>query len=404
MDPAKRAFYQFHASLMEPWDGPASVAFTDGTVIGAVLDRNGLRPSRYWVTSDGLVVMASEVGVLDIDPSTVVQQGPAPAGPHVPGRHHAGPHRRRRRDQVRAGRRAALRGVAPRRPRPPRRRCPTGRTPATRTSRRRPPAADLRLHDRGAQAPHRADGPHRRARASARWAPTRRSRCCRPARGCCSTTSPSCSPRSPTRRSTPSARSWSPASAARSAPRATCSTPAPASCRQIVLPRPILDNDELAKLVHVNDDGDLPGLQAVGGPGPVPGGRRRRRACARRSTGCAREVVRGHRRRRADHRAVRPRLRRDAARRSRRCCSPPRCTTTSSARDPHAGRPGDRDRRRPRGAPHGAAARVRRRRHQPVPGLRDDRGHDRPRPARRRRPRRRRRPTTSRPPARACSR
>jgi glutamate synthase (NADPH/NADH) large chain len=71
----KRAFYQFHASLMEPWDGPASIAFTDGTVIGAVLDRNGLRPSRYWVTADGLVVMASEVGVLDIDPAEVVQRG-----------------------------------------------------------------------------------------------------------------------------------------------------------------------------------------------------------------------------------------------------------------------------------------------------------------------------------------
>jgi glutamate synthase (NADPH) large chain len=71
----KRAFYQYHASLMEPWDGPASIAFTDGTVIGAVLDRNGLRPSRYWVTEDGLVVMASEVGVLDIDPSTVVRKG-----------------------------------------------------------------------------------------------------------------------------------------------------------------------------------------------------------------------------------------------------------------------------------------------------------------------------------------
>jgi glutamate synthase (NADPH/NADH) large chain len=71
----KRAFYQYHASLMEPWDGPASIAFTDGTVIGAVLDRNGLRPSRYWVTEDGLVVMASEVGVLDIDPATVVRKG-----------------------------------------------------------------------------------------------------------------------------------------------------------------------------------------------------------------------------------------------------------------------------------------------------------------------------------------
>ncbi len=75
MDAAKRAFYRFHSSLMEPWDGPASVAFTDGTVIGAVLDRNGLRPSRYWVTDDDLVVMASEVGVLDIDPAKIVRKG-----------------------------------------------------------------------------------------------------------------------------------------------------------------------------------------------------------------------------------------------------------------------------------------------------------------------------------------
>ncbi|WP_163552980.1 glutamate synthase large subunit [Candidatus Frankia alpina] len=75
MDPALRAFYEFHSALMEPWDGPASIAFTDGTVIGAVLDRNGLRPSRYWVTDDGLVVMASEVGVLDIPPHKIVQKG-----------------------------------------------------------------------------------------------------------------------------------------------------------------------------------------------------------------------------------------------------------------------------------------------------------------------------------------
>ncbi|MGH3987000.1 MAG: glutamate synthase large subunit [Pseudonocardiaceae bacterium] len=75
MDPDRRAFYEFHSTLMEPWDGPALVAFTDGTVIGAVLDRNGLRPARYWVTEDGLVVLASEVGVLDIDPATVVRKG-----------------------------------------------------------------------------------------------------------------------------------------------------------------------------------------------------------------------------------------------------------------------------------------------------------------------------------------
>ncbi|RIR12569.1 glutamate synthase large subunit [Mycobacteroides abscessus] len=74
MSAEMRSFYEFHASLMEPWDGPASVCFTDGTIVGAVLDRNGLRPSRVWVTNDGLVVMASEAGVLDLDPSTVVQR------------------------------------------------------------------------------------------------------------------------------------------------------------------------------------------------------------------------------------------------------------------------------------------------------------------------------------------
>ncbi len=75
MTSQRRAFYQFHAALMEPWDGPALIAFTDGSVIGAVLDRNGLRPGRYWVTSDGLVVLASEVGVLDLDPATVIRKG-----------------------------------------------------------------------------------------------------------------------------------------------------------------------------------------------------------------------------------------------------------------------------------------------------------------------------------------
>jgi glutamate synthase (NADPH/NADH) large chain len=72
MNEERKAFYEYHSCLMEPWDGPASIAFTDGTVIGAVLDRNGLRPSRYYVTKDGLVVMASEVGVLDLPPERVL--------------------------------------------------------------------------------------------------------------------------------------------------------------------------------------------------------------------------------------------------------------------------------------------------------------------------------------------
>ncbi|MDX1680481.1 MAG: glutamate synthase large subunit [Akkermansiaceae bacterium] len=76
MDEQKRAFYEFHACMMEPWDGPASITFSDGQQIGASLDRNGLRPSRYYVTEDDLVIMASEVGVIpDIDPLTVVQKG-----------------------------------------------------------------------------------------------------------------------------------------------------------------------------------------------------------------------------------------------------------------------------------------------------------------------------------------
>ena len=75
MDPDVRAYYRYHASLMEPWDGPASIAFTDGRVIGAILDRNGLRPSRYWITDDGLAVMASEVGVIDIPQEKIVEKG-----------------------------------------------------------------------------------------------------------------------------------------------------------------------------------------------------------------------------------------------------------------------------------------------------------------------------------------
>ena len=75
MDPQLRAFYQYHSCLMEPWDGPASIAFSDGRQIGAILDRNGLRPSRYCVTHDGLVIMASETGVLDIAPERILSKG-----------------------------------------------------------------------------------------------------------------------------------------------------------------------------------------------------------------------------------------------------------------------------------------------------------------------------------------
>jgi glutamate synthase (ferredoxin) len=75
MSPAKKAFYEFHSCMMEAWDGPASIAFTDGTQIGAVLDRNGLRPSRYYVTNDDRIIMASEVGVLDLPPESIKSKG-----------------------------------------------------------------------------------------------------------------------------------------------------------------------------------------------------------------------------------------------------------------------------------------------------------------------------------------
>jgi glutamate synthase (NADPH/NADH) large chain len=75
MDPVKKAFYEYHASMMEPWDGPASISFTDGKIIGATLDRNGLRPSRYCVTTDDRVIMASETGALPVDPSLIKEKG-----------------------------------------------------------------------------------------------------------------------------------------------------------------------------------------------------------------------------------------------------------------------------------------------------------------------------------------
>ena len=75
MDPSKRAFYEFYSAMMEPWDGPASVCFTDGVLVGATLDRNGLRPSRYCVTDDDMLIMASESGVIDVDHDKVKMRG-----------------------------------------------------------------------------------------------------------------------------------------------------------------------------------------------------------------------------------------------------------------------------------------------------------------------------------------
>ena len=97
MSEERRAFYEYHAAIMEPWDGPAAMAFTDGRQIGATLDRNGLRPARYFVTDDGLVVLASEMGVLPVPEESIVQQVAAAAGQDAARRSGAAPHRLRRR-------------------------------------------------------------------------------------------------------------------------------------------------------------------------------------------------------------------------------------------------------------------------------------------------------------------
>ena len=140
MSDEKKAFYEYHSCLMEPWDGPASIAFTDGTMIGATLDRNGLRPSRYYVTKDDLVIMASEAGVLPIEPDRIAHKGRLAAGPHVPREHGGGPHHRRRRDQGDDRRGKALPAVAGQASR------------AARQGEGRPGAAAARSQDRAAAA------------------------------------------------------------------------------------------------------------------------------------------------------------------------------------------------------------------------------------------------------------
>ena len=127
----KRAFYEYHSCLMEPWDGPASIAFTDGKCIGAVLDRNGLRPSRYYLTHDDRVIMASEVGVVPIDPGQRQGQGALGARPNVPRRLRAWPPRARRRAQERVRQSQAVRRMARGQPHP----AAANRGRATRTRR-----------------------------------------------------------------------------------------------------------------------------------------------------------------------------------------------------------------------------------------------------------------------------
>ena len=378
MSPEKQAFYEYHACLMEPWDGPASIAFTDGIRIGAVLDRNGLRPSRYYVTKDDLVIMASEVGVLDVAAGARAAQGPAAAGPHVPGRSGAGPHHRRRRAQAAASPASSPTAEWLREnlvtledlPEAPSPHEPDHETVLQRQQAFGYTTEDLKI----LLAPMAADG-NEAVGSMGNDAPWP---CSRTGRSCSTTTSSSSSPRSPTRRSTASAKRSSCRWRRPSAPRATCSSrrrsrPGRSSCS-----RRSCTNDELDKLRQL--DGTTPhGFKSITLPilfpvkegaagleramdGAVP-----RRPARRSPTGYDFIIL--------SDRGVDARARADpgAAGRRRRASSP------DPRRDAHAGRPGARERRAARGASLRAADRLRRRGDQPLPGLRDARRHDPPR-------------------------
>ena len=365
MDPARRAFYQYHSTMMEPWDGPACVTFTDGTQVGAVLDRNGLRPGRYWVTDDGLVVLSSEVGVLDIDPAKVVRKGRLQPGKMF--LVDTAEHRIIEDDEIKAALAAEqpVRGVAGDRRDRARRTCPSASTSCTPTP-RSPAASRPSATPRKSCASSSRRWPGPAASRSAPWARTRRSPRCPSAPGCSSTTSPSCSRRSPTRRWTPSARSSSPRCAPRSGPQGNLLEPTAASCRSVTLPFPVIDNDELAKLIHINADGDMPGMKAatLSGLYRVSGGGE---ALAARIERDLRRGRRRHRGRRPADRPLRPALRRRARADPVAAAHLRRAPPPHPHQAAHPGGPAGRGRRRPRGPPRRAAHRLRRRRGQPVP-------------------------------------
>ncbi|WP_410538965.1 glutamate synthase large subunit [Streptomyces sp. KL2] len=261
MDPARRAFYQYHSTMMEPWDGPACVTFTDGTQVGAVLDRNGLRPGRYWVTDDGLVVLSSEVGVLDIDQDKVVRKGRL-----QPGRMFlvdTAEHRIIEDDEIKA----ALAAEHP--------------------YQEWLEAGIIELED----LPEREHIVHTHASVTRRQqtfgyteeelrvllAPMARTGA-EPI-GSMGTDSPiaalSTRPRlifdyftqlfaQVTNPPLDAIREELVTSLISSlGPQGNLLEPTAASCRSVTLPFPVIDNDELAKLVHINADGDMPGMKAV---------------------------------------------------------------------------------------------------------------------------------------------
>ncbi|MET9495292.1 glutamate synthase large subunit [Streptomyces sp. NPDC006552] len=261
MDADRRAFYQYHSTMMEPWDGPACVTFTDGTQVGAVLDRNGLRPGRYWVTDEGLVVLGSEVGVLDIDPAKVVKKGRL-----QPGRMFlvdTAEHRIIEDDEIKAGLAAE--------------------NPYAEWLE----AGEIELSD----LPEREHIVHTHASVTRRQqtfgyteeelrilvAPMART-AAEPI-GSMGTDTPiaalSARPRllfdyftqlfaQVTNPPLDAIREELVTSLRSSlGPAGNLLEPTAASCRSVTLPFPVIDNDELAKLIHINADGDMPGMKAA---------------------------------------------------------------------------------------------------------------------------------------------
>ncbi|MFC5063154.1 glutamate synthase large subunit [Actinomycetospora atypica] len=257
----QRAFYQFHASLMEPWDGPAAVVFTDGTLMGATLDRNGLRPARWWQLADDRVVLASESGVLDVDPAQVVAKGrlrpgrmflvdtrgagivdddaykselaaeepygewlhaglvrldDLPARDHVVHTHESVLRRQQTFGYTEEEMRILLAPMAT-----------TGAEP---------------LGSMGTDTPTAALS--QRARLLYDYFVQLFAQVTNPPLDAIREELVTCMARA-------------------IGPEQNLFHPGPASCRQVVLPNPVIDNDELAKLIHINDDGDMPGFAAT---------------------------------------------------------------------------------------------------------------------------------------------
>ncbi|MFF2505433.1 glutamate synthase large subunit [Streptomyces sp. NPDC058067] len=257
----RRAFYQFHSTMMEPWDGPACVTFTDGTQVGAVLDRNGLRPGRYWVTDEGLVVLGSEVGVLDIDPAKVVRKGRLQPGKMF--LVDTAEHRIIEDDEIKAG------------------------LAAEQPYAEWLEAGEIELSD----LPEREHIVHTHASVTRRQQTfgyteeelrvilTPMAKTGGEPLGSMGTDSPiaalSARPRlifdyftqlfaQVTNPPLDAIREELVTSLRSSlGPQGNLLDPSAASCRSVTLPFPVIDNDELAKLIHINADGDMPGMKAV---------------------------------------------------------------------------------------------------------------------------------------------